>query len=191
MLLRLILLFGSLVATSLSAETNSPFEQLAKIEQGKAEFVQFKKLKFLKKPIKSSGTLIINGASLLWHVKTPVESKLLVTGDRIWQYDKSKEQYEKVASQKTVEQIMQTLFAGELSTDLWSITTNTEAGCLTLAAIDANIKKVVNSVEFCLSTNKKRIITLLDTQGNITKIELAFIADKLSEGDLDELKPQK
>ena len=185
MLRSLILLF-CLSPIAHASEIDSSLSDL-KVEQGVALFVQEKKLKFLKRPIRSSGLLKIGNNSVLWHVTKPVESKLLVSGSKLWQFDSKKGSYKALANQQSIEQIVQTLFTAQFDETLWHIS-KVEKGCFDLIAKDQMIKGVVESIGFCLLSENKRKITLLDGQGNVTDIQLNFTSFSLSENDINDLK---
>ncbi len=53
----------------------------------RAEFVQLRSLKVLKRPLRSEGDLLLTGTGLIWHQRQPIAQTMIVSGDSITQLD--------------------------------------------------------------------------------------------------------
>jgi hypothetical protein len=158
-----------------------------KIKQGIARFTQKKHLSFLANPIVSKGLLKIYQNSVIWHVQSPVFSKLVIVDDQIWQLtDKNASNYQIVVSHASVETLIRAVFTGDISQSQWHSSLD-EKNCLQLSPNDLILSQAITQLSVCVDEDEaQRFVSIKDAQNNVTEIELTITTELLSDDDIRE-----
>jgi hypothetical protein len=171
------------------ADIASIKKQLAPFTVLKGGFKQEKKIKILRKPLKSAGSFIlVKDKGLLWQSATPMPSLLRITRDEIAQLKDGKTKvFVSTKSQPGLEVVGKILFAvfaadvDELRRHFEFVLTSApprQPWKATLRPLDGNVAKVINSVQI---SGRKTVesLTLDEANGDSTVLLFLNVTDKL------------
>lgn len=138
--------------------------------QGKTGFTQLKSLQGLPVPLRSSGTIAMQDAELLWHTTAPVEQKLKISAAGVSQWQQ--QDYVALAGSEFVGQLMLAVLHQDISFIrqhfvLQPGTTN----CTVLQPQQAPLNQLFRQIELC-GEQQLQQLTLQEVNGNQTVIAL-------------------
>lgn len=140
----------------------------------KGEFKQYKQFNGFAKPFISSGVFSLIDEKLIWDVKTPVESKLVIENGQILAQGANGELVPQPGSEQFVG-----LLSDLLSVNMSALETRfniikTQDSCTKLAPKEALLKQLFSDFVLCESDKQVSSITLNEHSGNNTKIEFTY-----------------
>jgi len=166
--------------------------RLAKTEITQGDFQQEKRLKFLRKPLISTGTFTYHQTKgVIWKTLTPVPSLLLVNDTRL--LTGQGEQAVPAAFGK----VFKAMLGGDLNqlTEGFSMTGSDQKPSwqLELKPKDELLKKIISSI-ILSGDNELRFVEIHETDGNLTRIKFDKITHPTQltseqEADFDRLSP--
>ena len=145
----------------------------------KGEFKQQKKTKNLRRPIKSSGTVVLSAKhGVIWQTLTPVKSTMVITPKQIKTIDSQGRQ--KVIAPGSD---LNTLFSNALSgnwtslKDHFELSTAPNEGniCVTLLPTSTTVKKTFQQMMVCGDNDKITSLNIVEANGGTTNIEITLV----------------
>jgi hypothetical protein len=138
--------------------------------QGKTGFTQLKSLQGLPVPLRSSGTIELQEAELLWHTTAPVEQKLKISAAGVSQWQQ--QDYVALAGSEFVGQLMLAVLHQDLAfiQQHFSLQGGI-AHCTLLQPRQAPLNQLFRQIELC-GEQQLQQLTLQEVNGNKTVIAL-------------------
>lgn len=137
---------------------------------GSTGFTQLKSLQGLPVPLRSSGTLTLDGNTLLWHTTAPVEQKLLITAAGVSQWQQ--QDYVALSGSEFVGQLMlAVLHQDEAFIAEHFASAQVSETCTALTPKQAPLNQLFRQIELC-GEQQLQQLTLQEVNGNQTFIAL-------------------
>lgn len=156
-------------------------QKLSSIKKLKSNFRQVKKIQALKRPLISTGELIFSKkAGITWHLKTPIESTLIIDQEKIILMDDEKKKTIIQAKDKPMlynfTKIFLSIFTGnteELSQNFYIyFTGTTQDWRIGLIPKNSQLKKVIKHI--ILKGNNGVVASLLLQESNTDTTDIIF-----------------
>jgi len=178
----------------LDPEFKNVSEELSKTSALKSLFTQSKKIKVLKRPLKSSGRLIFDRSiGVFWELQKPFKSTIVIDKDKLTSIDDDGKKITIKAEEKPMlygfTKIFLAIFSGntkELKEHFEIYYGKSSEGWkIGLIPKSSSLKKVLSKILLIGSESTVSAITLWEENGDITNIEFSKTQklDKLDEND--------
>lgn len=169
-------------------------QELTKTKTLKASFTQNKKIKVLKRPLKSSGSLIFDRSTgVFWQLQKPFKSTIIIDNKKLTSIDDTGKKIVIKAEEKPMlygfTKIFLAIFSGntEELKEHFEIHygKNSETWQIGLIPKASGLKKVLSKILLTGSQSTVNAITLWEENGDITDIKFSntLKADELDEND--------
>jgi hypothetical protein len=156
----------------------------------KGEFQQQKKTKHLRRPIKSSGTVVLsNKHGVIWQTVKPVKSTMVITSSQIKTID-SQDRQKVIAPGSD----LNTLFSNALSGNWTLLKAHFDLStspsphkeqkqqqdnmCVTLLPTSTTVKKTFQQMKVCGDKTKITSLNIVEANGGTTNIEITLAPAK-------------
>ena len=137
------------------------------------EFKQLKYFAGFSKPFISKGEFTLEGEKLLWYVKTPVQSTLLIENGQVFVKNKEGELTPQPGSEQFVG-LLTDLLALDMKALYARFDVTNQTGCLLLKPKDTLLKQLFSHFILCENNQRVQSITLNEHSGSNTVIEFSY-----------------
>ncbi|MEJ2913466.1 MULTISPECIES: outer membrane lipoprotein carrier protein LolA [unclassified Pseudoalteromonas] len=137
------------------------------------EFKQLKYFSGFSKPFISKGEFTLEGEKLLWHVKTPAQSTLLIEDGQVFVKNKGGELTHQPGSEQFVG-LLTDLLALNMEALRTRFDVSNQGDCLLLKPKDAMLKQLFSHFILCENNERVESVTLNEHSGSSTQIDFSY-----------------
>ncbi len=144
----------------------------------KGEFQQQKKTKHLRRPIKSSGNVVLsNKHGVIWQTLSPVKSTMVITSTQIKTID-SQDRQKVIAPGSDLNTLFSNALSGNWSLlkDHFDLSTlqDVDSTCVILLPTSVTVKKTFQQMKVCGDKTKITSLNIIEANGGTTNIEITL-----------------
>ncbi|ALQ10232.1 MULTISPECIES: outer membrane lipoprotein carrier protein LolA [Pseudoalteromonas] len=140
----------------------------------KGEFKQYKQFNGFAKPFISSGVFSLIDEKLIWQVKMPVESMLIIENGKVLAQNANGELIPQPGSEQFVGLLSDLLSVNMSALETRFDIVKMQDGCTQLTPKEAMLQQLFSDFILCNTAKQVSSITLNEHSGNNTKIEFTY-----------------
>ncbi|MBH0069142.1 outer membrane lipoprotein carrier protein LolA [Pseudoalteromonas sp. NZS100] len=140
----------------------------------KGEFKQYKQFNGFAKPFISSGVFSLIDEKLIWQVKMPVESMLIIENGKVLAQNANGELIPQPGSEQFVGLLSDLLSVNMSALETRFDIAKMQGSCTQLTPKEAMLQQLFSDFILCETAKQVNSITLNEHSGNNTKIEFTY-----------------